>query len=96
MKNKPKREYNHPGWWAVRHKDGWWPGDENGVPCWEDKEIARLAMTMCWQRDGGGKLNWVVDQFTEVTHKTGEYEPKYTFDEAMKRYANDPSSPTPP
>ncbi len=47
----PKVEIDHPGWWAIRHRDGWWLGTEEGVLCYEDYDFARVAMTLRWQMD---------------------------------------------
>lgn len=83
---KPKVEYNRIGWDAIQHLDGWWVGTENGVPCYEDHMIARAALTILWQMDGGRKLNYRIKKFTGADTITGKQTTKYTAKEAIERY----------
>jgi hypothetical protein len=94
MKNKNKKEldalvaFNRVGWEAIKHKDGWWVGTEKGVTCYGDHDIARMALTLVWQRDGGKQLNFKIEKYTEVANKNADpdYTPKYSAEEALKRY----------
>lgn len=54
----PAMDIDREGWWAIQHTDGWWCGTERGVTCYEDRDMARVALTILWQMDGGGKLNY--------------------------------------
>ncbi|MEN6635518.1 MAG: hypothetical protein ABFC56_06695 [Clostridiaceae bacterium] len=79
---------NRVGWEAIRHKDGWWVGTEEGVTCYGDHELARMALTIVWQRDGGKELNFSIQPYTEVTNKKldTDYSPQYSAEEALKNY----------
>jgi len=74
------------GWFAIRHKEGWWVGNEDGVTCYAERELAQYALTIIWQRDGGRQLNYRIHRFTGADHITGETTPKYSAEEAMTRY----------
>jgi len=95
MSKKNKKELddliaiNRVGWEAIRHKDGWWVGTEKGVTCYGDHELARMALTLVWQRDGGKQLNFKIEKYTEVATKKADpdYTPEYSAEEALKRYA---------
>jgi hypothetical protein len=80
------KEFNKIGWHALQHKDGWWVGTDEGVVCYEDHEMARIALTILWQRDGGQALNYIIKVFTGADTKAGEHTPKFTAEEAIKRY----------
>ena len=85
---------NRVGWEAIRHKDGWWVGTEKGVTCYGDHDFARLALTLVWQRDGGKKLNFRIEKYTEVASKPGpDYTPEYGAEEALKRYEKNDRRP---
>jgi hypothetical protein len=79
---------NRVGWEAIRHKDGWWVGTDKGVTCYGDHQIARMALTMIWQRDGGGPLKFKIEKYTHVADKqtTPDYVPKYGAVEALRNY----------
>jgi hypothetical protein len=77
---------NQVGWDALQHKDGWWVGDANGVICYTDPMLARAALTIAWQRDGGRALNYRIKPFTHAEVDTGEFTPKYSGFEALARY----------
>lgn len=79
-------EYNHKGWWAVRHRDGWWVGTEQGVPCYEERLWAQYALTIIWQRDGGKGVNFRVALFTGANVVTGEYTPIKSAEQALADY----------
>ena len=80
------KEFNKIGWYALKHKDGWWVGTDEGVLCYEDRYMARIAMTIVWQRDGGGTLEYEIQVFTGADKKAGEHTPTFTAEEALKRY----------
>jgi len=88
------------GWDAIQHKDGWWVGTEKGVTCYGDHELARVALTIIWQREGGRQLNYRIKPFTGANVANGEHTPKLSAVDALKSYeakaANDPSSATRP
>ena len=48
--------------------------------------MARMALTIIWQRDGGGVLNYKIDTFTGADTITGTETPKYSAVEALARY----------
>jgi hypothetical protein len=83
---KPAFEYNHIGWLAIRHKDGWWLGKSDGVPCYPKRDIARAALTIVWQMDGGKKMNFHLEPFTGVNKDAGKYEMKKTGAKALRDY----------
>ena len=74
------------GWFAIRHKEGWWVGNEDGVTCYGLRELAQYALTIIWQREGGRRLDYRIHRFTGVTHANGVHEPKYSAEEALNRY----------
>ena len=88
------------GWDAIQHKDGWWVGADKGVTCYGDHELARVALTIIWQREGGRQLNFRIKPFTGANVQNGEHTPKLSAVDALNRYeakaANDPSSATRP
>jgi hypothetical protein len=96
MKNKNKTgldalvAFNRVGWEAIKHKDGWWVGTEKGVTCYGDHDIARMALTLVWQRDGGKQLNFKIEKYTEVANKKADpdYTPEYSAEDALARYEN--------
>ncbi len=77
---------NRIGWDAIWHLDGWWVGNEKGVTCYADHRLARIAMTVLWQRDGGRQLNYRIKTFDGATKCAGDYKPRLSYDEAMTRY----------
>lgn len=79
---------NRVGWEAIRHKDGWWVGTEKGVTCYSEHDLARMALTIVWQRDGGQALNFRIEKYTKVANKNvaPDYTPKYSAEEAMNGY----------
>lgn len=79
-------EFNRIGWLALRHKDGWWAGTEEGVTCYGDPELARVALTVAWQRDGGRSLNFRIQTFQGDAVKAGDYTPRFSAEEALSRY----------
>lgn len=81
-------EVNRVGWEAIRHVDGWWLGTEKGVTCYGDHELARVALTLAWQRDGGKKLNFRIAEYTQVADKNvdPDYTPVYSAEDALKNY----------
>lgn len=88
--NKPPQvSRNQPGWLAILHKDGWWVGDNNGVFCYSDPEVAKAALTIIWQRDGGKRLNFRIQPFPGGNvRKSGDYTPAKTIEQAIKDYEN--------
>lgn len=77
---------NKIGWEAIQHKDGWWVGNDKGVICYNDHELARVALTILWQRDGGGTLTYEIKVFTGANQDAGEHTPKFSAEEALARY----------
>lgn len=77
---------NRIGWDAIQHKDGWWVGTENGVTCYADHDLARAALTIIWQREGGRKLSYHIKPFTGANVANGEHTPKLSAVEALNRY----------
>jgi len=80
--------FNRVGWEAIKHKDGWWVGTEKGVTCYGDHDIARMALTLVWQRDGGKQLNFRIEKYTKVANKKldPDYTPEYSAEDALARY----------
>jgi hypothetical protein len=74
------------GWDAIQHKDGWWVGTHKGVTCYGDHELARVALTIIWQREGGKQLNYRIKPFTGANVQNGEHTQKLSAVEALKRY----------
>jgi hypothetical protein len=83
-----KVKISEPGWWAIADKRGGWVGNDKGVLCYEDEEIARAALTIVWQMEGGGALNFELKRFTEANTKTGDYDFKKSAVEALSDYEN--------
>lgn len=80
-------KYNHLGWEAIQHKDGWWVGTDEGVPCYGTHALARVALTIVWQREGGHQLiNYRICKFTGANVVNGEHTPKLSAVEALTRY----------
>lgn len=85
----PQTAIDKAGWWAIKHNDGWWAGTADGVICYEDYEMARVALTMRWQMDGGGKLLYRIKQFPGVDTVAGEaHVPKKSAEQALTDYEN--------
>jgi len=83
----PLVQLNRVGWECLRHKDGWLVGTSEGVTCYGDHMLARAALTIAWQRDGGRALNFRIVTFTaEDLVRTGEYTPKHSAVHALYRY----------
>jgi hypothetical protein len=77
---------NRPGWFALRHHEGWWVGTAKGVTCYRDMELARYALTIVWQCEGSRSIDYKIVPFTEDPVKAnGEHTPKYSAIEAMNR-----------
>ena len=74
------------GWDAIRHKDGWWVGTQRGVTCYGDHDLARAALTIIWQREGGRQLNYRIKPFTGANVANGEHTPKLSAVDALNRY----------
>lgn len=74
------------GWYAIQHKDGWWVGTDKGVTCYGDHQLAQIALTIIWQREGGQQLNYRIKTFTGANVKNGEHAPKWSAVDAIKRY----------
>ena len=74
------------GWDAIQHKDGWWVGTDNGATCYGDHELARVALTIIWQREGGRQRNYRIKPFTGANVQNGEHTPKLSAVDALNRY----------
>ncbi len=79
-------ETNRIGWLAIMHHDGWWVGTDKGVTCYADEQLAKAALTIIWQRDGGQRLKFRIRKFTGATVRTGEYATVKSATQAMKDY----------
>lgn len=80
-------QVNRVGWECLRHKDGWLVGTSEGVTCYGDHMLARAALTIAWQRDGGRALNYRIVTLTEADlTDVGEYRPKYSAVHAIYTY----------
>ena len=78
---------NVPGWWAIQHKDGWWVGTAEGVTCYGIHDLARAALTIIWQREGGHRLDYRIKNYDETgTVNAGEHTPPKSAAEAMAAY----------
>lgn len=78
---------NKVGWLAIQHKDGWWVGTEAGVTCYKEIALAKAALTIIWQREGGGRLNYRIFRFTNSNLKrVGEHTPPKSARQALKDY----------
>lgn len=74
------------GWDAIQHRDGWWVGTDKGVTCYGDHELARVALTIIWQREGGRQLNYRIRPFAGANVANGEHTPWLSAVDALKRY----------
>ena len=74
------------GWFAIQHKDNWWVGTDKGVTCYKDHELARVALTIIWLREGGRELNYRIRRYTGAKVQNGEHTPKLSAVEALQRY----------
>ena len=82
-----KIKINRPGWYALRHKDGWWVGGAAGVTCYRTRPIAAYALTLAWQRDGGKQLNFKVDRYPgDANVDAGTYTPALSAVDAIQKY----------
>lgn len=77
---------NVRGWWAVREVNGAWIGTDEGVTCYRDRDLARVALTILWQRDGGGPLKLEVAAFTGADLKVGRHRPAKDAVTALRDY----------
>ncbi len=90
MKNKEQIQIapNQPGWFALKHKDGWWVGTASGVTCYRDKRIAMAANTVVYEREGR-KLRYRICEFTTADRASivyiGEHTPPIDAATAMQR-----------
>ena len=74
------------GWWGLRHKDGWWVGTSEGANTYDDIYLARVALTILWQRDGGKALNYKIERFTGANIIAGDFTPQKSAEDAIKDY----------
>ena len=74
------------GWWGLRHKDGWWVGTEKGANTYKDRTFAKMALTILWQREGGGPLNFKIEEFTGANIFKGDFTPKKSAEQAIDDY----------
>lgn len=84
--SEPQTAIDQPGWWAIRHNEGWWVGTEQGVLCYEDFEMARIALTIRWQMDGGGPLHYRIRKFPGPTVAGDEIKSTKTAEQAIIDY----------
>lgn len=81
------------GWWGLRHKDGWWAGTSKGANTYHDREFARLALTILWQREGGKALDYKIERFTGANIIDGDFTPRKSAEDAIKEYEENASTP---
>ena len=74
------------GWDAIQHKDGWWVGSDRGVTCYADHDLARAALTIIWQREGGRQLSYRIKPFTGANKAAGEHTPPKSAVDALRDY----------
>lgn len=74
---------NQIGWWAIQHTEGWWIGDESGVTCYKDTQLARADLTIAIEREGGERV-FELARFTGANATIGEHTPKKSYEEAME------------
>ena len=78
---------NVEGWEALQHKDGSWVGNDEGVICYGNHMLARVALTILWQREKPHKFpEYKIAKFTSAPVKGESFTPKYSAEEALKRY----------
>lgn len=79
---------NVEGWEALQSiKDGTWLGNTEGVICYGDHELARMALTIVWQREGDARYpQYKIAKFTGAPVKGETFTPKLSAEEALKRY----------
>lgn len=72
---------NVVGWFAIRHKDGWWA-------CYQDHTLAKAALTIVFRREGrhSGPFLFRIETFTGATQKAGKYTPKLSAKQALEGY----------
>ena len=80
--------YNQIGWFALRHRKGWWLGNDKGVICYRDKDIASAALTIAWQREGGHRLDYRIEVFPAFIKlkDTGTHTPPKSAEQALRDY----------
>lgn len=77
---------NRPGWYCLRHKDGWFIGTKKGVTCYATMELAQAALTIAWQRDGGGALHYRITGYQPAQILAGEHTPLKSAAQALRDY----------
>jgi hypothetical protein len=78
---------NRVGWLALRHREGWWVGTEGGTTCYKDRQIARAALTILWQRDDGRRIpQFRIETFTGAEVNIGDWTPKKSAEQALSDY----------
>lgn len=79
---------NVVGWDALQHiKDGTWLGNDKGVLCYGDHDLARMALTIVWQREGSARQPaYKIAKFTGAPVKGETFTPKLSAEEALNRY----------
>jgi len=76
---------NQIGWFAIQHKDGWWAGTKEGVTCYKERYLARVALTLIHARSGERLLKYKIEIFPKNDLKeAGDFTPKYSAEEALK------------
>lgn len=93
LTKKPKRSLDTMtcspgviGWWGIRHKDGWWVGTSEGANTYDDIYLARVALTILWQRDVGKALNYKIERFTGANIIAGDFTPQKSAEDAIQDY----------
>lgn len=79
--------FNKAGWYCLRHKDGWYVGHAEGILCYKDHGFARVALTILWQRDGGGAVCYKIETYQgEPLVEAGEHSFKLSAVAAIRNY----------
>jgi hypothetical protein len=79
---------NRIGWYAIKHRDGWFIGTASGVTCYATEELARAANTIAnervWDQGSGYPYPFRIQVFTEACHPNGEHTPKRSASAAVR------------
>lgn len=88
MDQKKFVKINRVGWHAIKHKDGWWVGTDDGVTCYRTLQLASAALTIIWQREGGKKLEFKIAVFNpgKALVRHGEHYPLKSAKQALEEY----------
>ena len=75
------------GAYAIKHDDGHWMGNNEGVCCYRDHYIARGALTIIWQAYGGGAMKFSIQKYDGTGNVfSGEDKITRPIEEVIKDY----------